>query len=107
MFNLFKKKSFGNVPKEMQEILRVAFPQGEKQMEKETKRLYEFCKGQLTLEQSKGLLIWTKSYALLNKRTFDEVCEGIHRHEKGRLDLELCGSVYEFILKMHLLSENS
>jgi hypothetical protein len=107
MFGLFKKEPFSNMPKEMRPVMNAAFPSGEKQLEKETKGLLSSFPTLFTFEAARGLLVWTKSYSLVNHTlSFKDICDAISRHEKGRLTSEQCAAIYTKILEQDFANQN-
>ena len=102
MFGFFKKEDFASVPKEARQILKVAFPGGEKQLDAEAKGLFEEFPTLFTLQSSRSLVVWAKTMWITNtdkSKSFEDMCAAINRHEKNRLTDDESVAVYSWILE--------
>ena len=112
MFGLFKKEEFSNMPKEIRPIIKLAFPDGEKQLNQETKGLLESFPDLFTVESSQGLVVWAKVKWVTNSSSadshlsFQDMCEAINRHENNRLTNEQCAAIYTKILEQDFATRN-
>ena len=112
MFGLFKKEEFSHIPKDVRPIMKLAFPGGEKQLNKETKGFLETFPSLFTLKSSQDLVVWTKVMWLTNSKSpdshlsFQDICEAINRHENNRLTNDDCAAIYNKILEQDLATRN-
>lgn len=103
--SFFKKENFSRFPEKVMPILKVIFPNGEKQLNSETEGLVRSFPDLFTNRSAQSLVIWTKTMWVTNdgsngkKLSFYDMCEAIKRHEENRLSNKECRDIYNKILE--------